>query len=130
MKKLIWLPRIILILQILFFGFFSLDADIHKLLILFIPVYILTIVLLASYKTPWIASFLTFIVMIVFAISFSTLNYYMKFLVITFPQFITFILFIFITIFTLEHRNKINESQKDNKDNSITHYNDEYFHKY
>ena len=132
MKKLIWLPRIILFLQILFFGMFSFDTDIHKLLILFIPVYILTAILLISWKSPRIASFLTFIVMIVFAVFFSTLNYYMKFLVITLPQFIAFILFTLTAIFTIKDKNEGEDEQNYDEENedsfSYDDDDDEYYY--
>lgn len=99
MKKIIWLPRIILIIQILFFGIFSFDSDIRKLLIYLIPVYILTIILLVSWKSPSVAAFLSLITMIGFAIFFNTTDYYMKFLIITLPQFVVFILFTLSAIF-------------------------------
>ncbi|MCI0502932.1 MAG: hypothetical protein L0Y48_05095 [Fusobacteria bacterium] len=100
MNKLIWLPRLILLLQIGFFGIFSFSKDLKTMLILLIPVYILTAILLISFKSPLIASILTFIAILVFAIFFTTYEYYLKFLVITLPQLIAFILLTIITIFT------------------------------
>ena len=120
-------------MQILFFGMFSLDTDIHKLLILFIPVYILTGILLISWKSPPIASFLTFIVMIVFAMFFSTLNYYMKFLVITLPQFVVFILFTLTAIFTLKDKNESKGDKgyddEEEEDNFSYYDDDDYYYR-
>ena len=135
MKKLIWIPRIIVLLQILFFGVFSLNDDIHTVLILFIPVYILTIVLLISWKSPLITSILTFIVMIVFGVFFNTIDYYMKFLVITLPQFVAFILFTITAIFTFKGRKYKEEvddgdSDEDNEVEFKEYSDDDYYRKF
>ena len=126
MNKLIWLPRLILLLQIGFFGIFSFSKDLKTMLILLIPVYILTAILLISFKSPLIASILTLIAILVFAIFFTTYDYYLKFLVITLPQLIAFILLTIITIFT----NKATEDSEPEEEPEVYVDMEDTFHKF
>ncbi len=126
MNKLIWLPRLILLLQIGFFGIFSFSKDLKTMLILLIPVYILTAILLISFKSPLIASILTLIAILVFAIFFTTYDYYLKFLVITLPQLIAFILLTIITIFT----NKATEDSEPEEEPEAYVDMEDTFHKF
>jgi hypothetical protein len=112
MKRLITLARLLIFLLAAFFAVFSLEATLGDTLINLIPTFILTGILLISFPSPRIATFLLFITTVVFTIFFTTYDYYLKFIVITLSLTIAFLIFLFYIILT-EDNNKM----KDNQDN-------------
>jgi hypothetical protein len=123
MKRLITLARLLIFLLAAFFAVFSLEATLGDTLINLIPTFILTGILLISFPSPRIATFLLFITTVVFTIFFTTYDYYLKFIVITLSLTIAFLIFLFYIILT-EDNNKTtdNDNDEDDEEKIITLY--------
>ncbi|MDD2371166.1 MAG: hypothetical protein PHQ32_04110 [Firmicutes bacterium] len=98
MKKLLSIARLIIFLLGVFFAVFSLEATLGDTLINLIPTFILLLILILSWISQKLATFLLLITIILFTYFFTTYDYYLKFLVITISLFIAFILFLVYNI--------------------------------
>lgn len=115
MKRLIILARLLIFLLAAFFAVFSLEATLGDTLINLIPTFILVAVLLISFPSPRIATFLLLITTVVFTIFFTTYDYYLKFIVISLSQIIAFLIFLFFIIFA-DEKSKSNAEEYDDED--------------
>ena len=102
MKRLLTLARLLILLLAAFFAVFSPEATLGDTLINLIPAFLLSTILLVSWKSPRIAAILLFITTITFTFFFATYEYYLKFMVITLPLLVAFLLFLFYLIFNPE----------------------------
>ncbi len=103
-NTLIWLPRLLTIIFILFISIFSLDAlssneMLSQKLINFsihlIPSFVLIATLIISWNRPLIGGLVFIILGIVFTLFFNTYKEFINFLIISFPLILTGILFLF-----------------------------------
>lgn len=119
MKRLITLARLLIFLLAAFFAVFSLEATLGDTLINLIPTLILIGILLISFPSPRIATFLLLITTVVFTIFFTTYDYYLKFIVITLSLTIAFLIFLFYIILT-EDKSKttVNDNDYDEDDDN------------
>ena len=115
MKRLIILARLLIFLLAAFFAVFSLEATLGDTLINLIPTFILVAILLISFPSPRIATFLLLITTVVFTIFFTTYDYYLKFIVISLSQIIAFLIFLFFIIFA-DEKSKSNAEEYDDED--------------
>lgn len=97
-KKLLWIPRVLTILFILFLSLFSLDVfsmdgtflqKIGGFLIHNIPSFLLIIVLIASWKRPLVGGIAFLLFSIVFTLYFQTYSLLYSFLSISLPLVLT-----------------------------------------
>lgn len=115
MKRLMIIARLLIFLLAAFFAVFSLEASLGDTLINLIPTFILVAILLISFPSPRIATFLLLITTVVFTIFFTTYDYYLKFIVISLSQIMAFLIFLFFIIFT-DEKSKSNAEEYDDED--------------
>jgi cell division protein FtsW (lipid II flippase) len=109
MKRLITLARLLIFLLAAFFAVFSLEATLADTLINLIPTFILVAILLISFPSPRIATFLLLITTLLFTFFFTTYDYYLKFIIITLTLTIAFLIFLFYIILSEEKIGRHNE---------------------
>ena len=102
-SKLLWIPRVLAIVFILFISLFALDSfpgkapfvkELLGFLIHLIPSYVLIIILMISWKKPVIGGVIFILLSIVFTVFFHTYKLLPHFLIISFPLIMIGALFI------------------------------------
>ncbi|KAF0091853.1 MAG: hypothetical protein FD141_37 [Fusobacteria bacterium] len=116
MKRPITLARLLIFLLAAFFAVFSLEATLSDTLINLIPTFILVAILLISFVSPRIATFLLLITTLLFTFFFTTYDYYLKFIIITLSLTIAFLIFLFYIILTEEKIGRDTRNQDDYED--------------